>query len=80
MVDLDISDLMTVEQAMTILDSVAVTPRSERIPLAQSLGLYLSEDLRNDRDAPPFDKSLMDGYAVRARDIATVPCELAVVD
>jgi molybdopterin molybdotransferase len=80
MTDLDVSDLMTVEQAMAILDATAVARRVERIPLAQGLGLFLAEDLRNDRDAPPFDKSLMDGYAVRARDIAAVPRELAVVD
>jgi molybdopterin molybdotransferase len=80
MTEPDVSNLMTVEQAMAIIDSAAVARRAQRIPLAHSLGLYLAEDLCNDRDAPPFDKSLMDGYAVRARDIATVPCELAVVD
>jgi molybdopterin molybdotransferase len=80
MTDPDVSNLMTVERAMAIIDSAAVAPRAEQVPLAQSIGLYLAEDLRNDRDAPPFDKSLMDGYAVKARDIAAVPCELAVID
>jgi molybdopterin molybdotransferase len=40
----------------------------------------LAEDLKSDRDAPPFDKSLMDGYAVRAGDLAKLPRELTVVD
>jgi molybdopterin molybdotransferase len=42
-------------------------------------GFYLAEDLVADRDYPPFDKSLMDGYAVRAVDVAGGPVELRVV-
>jgi len=80
MTDLDVSNLIGIDQAMSIIDSAAVARRAEQIPLAHCLGLFLAENLLNDRDAPPFDKSLMDGYAVRARDVATVPRELAVVD
>lgn len=32
------------------------------------LGLTLAEDVASDLDSPPFDKSLMDGYAVRSED------------
>jgi molybdopterin molybdotransferase len=80
MTEPDVSKLISVEQATSIIDSAVVAPRAEQIPFAQTVGLYLADDLLNDRDAPPFDKNLMDGYAVGARDIATVPCELAVVD
>ena len=75
----DVSNLMTVRQAMAIIDAAAVRPRIVRTKLAECVGLFLAEDLRSDRDAPPFDKSLMDGYAVRAADVQTIPCELAVV-
>jgi molybdopterin molybdotransferase len=75
----DVSNLMTVEQAMAIIDEAVVRPRVVRTKLLECLGLFLAEDLRSDRDAPPFDKSLMDGYAVRAADVQTIPCELAVV-
>jgi molybdopterin molybdotransferase len=75
----DVSNLMTVEQAMGIIDAAIVRPRVVRTKLLECLGLFLAEDLRNDRDAPPFDKSLMDGYAVRAADVQTIPCELTVV-
>lgn len=37
-------------------------------PLAEALGRVLAEDVRADLDSPPFTKSLMDGYAVRAAD------------
>jgi molybdopterin molybdotransferase len=75
----DVSNLMTVEQAMGIIDAATVRPRVVRVKMGESLGQFLAEDLRVDRDAPPFDKSLMDGYAVRAEDVRTIPCELTVI-
>jgi molybdopterin molybdotransferase len=75
----DVSDLLTVQEAIAVLDGVAVSPRVVRVPLAGARGLYLAEDLAADRDYPPFDKSLMDGYAVRAADVAMTPATLRVV-
>ena len=69
----DVSDLLTVEQAVAILDAAPVTPRVARVRLDAAHGLVLAQDVTADRDYPPFDKSLMDGYAVRAADAA---CEL----
>ncbi|NIA22433.1 MAG: molybdopterin molybdenumtransferase MoeA [Anaerolineaceae bacterium] len=43
-------------------------------------GRVLAEEVRSDMDLPPFDKSAMDGYALRADDIATVPSVLEVVE
>src|SRR5947209_11706996 len=40
------------------------------VPLAEALGLVLAEDVQSDIDLPPFDNSAMDGYAVRASDVA----------
>jgi len=80
MSELEVSDLMTVQQAMGIIDAVQVRLRAEQVALERCAGLHLAEDLISDRDAPPFDKSLMDGYAVRAADLGKLPRELAVVD
>jgi putative molybdopterin biosynthesis protein len=41
----------------------------ERVALAASLGRILAETLRSPIDVPPFDRSLVDGFAVRAVDI-----------
>src|SRR5690348_8538334 len=79
MTEPDVSDLLTVQQAIAVLDSVEVSPRSVRVPLSDARGLILAEDLAADRAYPPFDKSLMDGYAVRAADVATTPVTLRVV-
>jgi molybdopterin molybdotransferase len=75
----DVSNLLTVAQAIAILDAAEVRPREVQIPLAEADGLVLAQDVRADRDYPPFDKSLMDGYAVRTADTAKVPVELTVM-
>lgn len=75
----DVSELLTVGQAVAILDAEAVRPRAVRVPLMAAQGLRLAHDLHADRDYPPFDKSLMDGYAVRCADLAGGTARLHVV-
>ena len=75
----DVSDLLTVAQAIAIIDAAEVSPRAIEVPLHDADGLVLAQDVRADRDYPPFDRSLMDGYAVRTADTAHVPVDLEVV-
>src|SRR6185436_10043041 len=42
-------------------------------------GRVLARDLRAGRDQPPFTASAMDGVAVRAPDLATLPARLTVI-
>ena len=46
------------------------------VPLLDAAGLVLAEDLRADRDFPPFRRATRDGFAVRAADASTAPAEL----
>jgi molybdopterin molybdotransferase len=50
---------------VTGLDGVLET---ESVPLREALGRVLAHDIVSDRDYPPFDRSIRDGYAVRAAD------------
>jgi molybdopterin molybdotransferase len=50
------------------------------IDLADAAGLVLAADVVAAEQVPPFANSAVDGYAVRAADVASVPVELAVVD
>jgi molybdopterin molybdotransferase len=75
----DVSQLLTVAQAIQIIDAARASPRVVRMPLSAAQGLCLAEDLVADRDYPPFDKSLMDGFAVRSADVASAPAALRVV-
>lgn len=51
----------------------------ERIPLAEARGRVLAEDLPSLRTQPPADVSAMDGYAIRAEDVTSVPTDLKVI-
>ena len=53
-----------------ILDRVTARP-PERRPLQEVLGLAVAEDLHATAQVPPFTNSAMDGYAVRAEDLAS---------
>jgi molybdopterin molybdotransferase len=45
-----------------------------------ALNQYLAADVLADIDSPPFAKSMMDGYAVRAADCHSTPSTLTVID
>jgi len=62
--------MISVEQALElVLDPIAPLD-SERVPLAQAAGRVAAEPARAAVDLPPFDRSAMDGFAVRAADTA----------
>src|SRR5262245_43243075 len=75
----DVSNLLTVAQAIEIIDSVPISPRLVTQPLLKSTGLRLAGDIKSDRDYPPFDKSLMDGFAIRAADAHSTAFTLRIV-
>jgi molybdopterin molybdotransferase len=62
--------LYTVPEALAIVLRHAQTLPGQRVPLNQALGRRLLEAVQADLDLPPFDKSIVDGYAVRSRDLA----------
>jgi len=51
----------------------------EEVGLEEALGRYLAAPLMAREDAPPFSNSAMDGYAVRASDVAGASREAPVV-
>ena len=51
--------------AREILASHPLVPRKRWVPLEQALGFVLARPVRADRDLPPFDRSAVDGYALR---------------
>jgi len=51
----------------------------ESVNLSEALNRVLAEDIIADCDLPPFDRAQMDGYAVRAADVANTPARLGVV-
>lgn len=60
--------MLTVAQASEIILKDVPTLRVVDVSLAAAPGCVLAEECVSDLDMPPFDKSMMDGYAVRSGD------------
>jgi molybdopterin molybdotransferase len=70
------AQLTGIEEARTLILERCTPPASERVPLADALGRVLAEPIAAAERVPGFDNSAMDGYAVRAADVASVPATL----
>ena len=71
--------MISVTEAINIVKEQTRALASEEVALADALGRVLAEDVVADSDLPPFDRAQMDGYAVRAADVANAPARLRVV-
>lgn len=60
--------MLTVEQALDLVKQNCAPLAPARVPLGEAAGLILFEDIVSDVDSPPYDKAMMDGYAVRSGD------------
>ncbi len=72
--------MIEIHQALSMILERARPRAPERQALDQALGRVLAEDVISDIDSPPYDKALMDGYAVVASDLRGGRGELIVVD
>jgi molybdenum cofactor synthesis domain-containing protein len=71
--------MIPVSEAIQIVLTQTSRLAIESISLTGALGRILAEDIVADTDLPPFDRAQMDGYAVRAADVADVPARLHIV-
>ena len=72
-------DLLPYEDALERILSQCPSPATVALPLERCLDRVLAAPIHADADVPPFNKSFMDGFAVRSGDVGTVPARLAVV-
>lgn len=70
--------MISVERALEIVLANVEPLGAEEVALDDACGRYLAEDVAADLDIPPFDRSMMDGYALRAADSAGAPVVLRV--
>jgi molybdopterin molybdotransferase len=57
--------MVSPEQALRLVIAAATPRRPRLVPIEKACGLTLAGPVRADRDQPPFDRAMMDGYAVR---------------
>ncbi len=72
-------NLLSVADACALVLADASPLSEEAVPLAEACGRILTRDVAALRTQPPADLSAMDGYAVRAADIAATPATLALI-
>ena len=62
------------DHALKIISETASPLPDQVYPLLEARGLVLSESLEAVSDMPPFDKSAVDGFAVRRADVIKGHC------
>lgn len=72
--------MISVEEALAAITDEVRPLAAHSVPLDEAYGLVLAEEIMATVDSPPFDKALMDGFAVRAADLTTGGTELKVVE
>ena len=76
--------MISADQALQIVLENVAPLGVERIPIVEAASRVLAEDISSPRDIPGFDNSAMDGYAVRAADLARAseasPVKLTVIE
>lgn len=56
------------DKLKSYFDTEGFAPPSESVPLRSAVHRYLAEDIYSDTDIPHFTRSVVDGYAVAAKD------------
>ncbi len=60
--------MISVTEAQQILSNISMNWGTEKISFSECDGRFLAENILADRDYPPFDRAMMDGFAIRFAD------------
>ena len=70
--------LLSYEEAIGKLLADVPKPRSTCVPLSEALGRILASPVATDSDLPAFNRSFVDGFAVRSQDVTRAPVKLRI--
>ena len=71
--------MISISEALKIIKRETFALKAETIELENSVGRILAESVRADMDLPPFDRSQMDGFAIRTDDVKNAPVKLKII-
>jgi len=71
--------MIPISEALKIIKHETFVLSSETIDLENSVGCVLAQEIRADMDLPPFDRSQMDGFAIKTFDVAGAPVQLKII-
>ncbi len=75
--------MISISEALKIIERETSPLQNETVELNEAVGRVLAEEIFADTDLPPFNRSQMDGFAVRTKDIKTAsetnPVKLKII-
>ncbi len=72
--------MLTVAEALDLVRQHSTALPAATVATHDALGLTLAENIVSDIDSPPWDKSMMDGYAIRTADLPGGAGELTLLE
>ena len=72
--------MISFDDALAIVLKNTPLLAERKVALKETAGCTLAEDIVSDVDMPPFNKSAMDGYAVRSDDLRDIPVKLKIIE
>jgi molybdopterin molybdotransferase len=74
------AEMIELDDALRRVRGHVLCNEPQERPLAAALGCIVAEDIAAAHDSPPYDKSMVDGYAVVAADFSSGPRRLEVIE
>jgi molybdopterin molybdotransferase len=72
--------MLSVDEALRAVLAHSGVLEMNRVALLDALGCVLAEEVASDIDSPPYDKAMVDGYAVVAADLVSGNAELRLLE
>jgi molybdopterin biosynthesis enzyme len=71
--------MISIAEALKIIERETRSLETETIDLENSVGRILAEVIVADMNLPPFDRSQMDGFAIKSKDTRNAPVRLKII-
>lgn len=71
--------MISISEAIKIVKNQTSPIETESVDLGSSIGRILAQKIKADMDMPPFNRSQMDGFAVKTADVENAPRSLEIV-
>ncbi len=71
--------MIPISEALKIIERETFSLNAEAIDLEKSVNRVLAQTVKADMDLPPFNRSQMDGFAVKSKDVKNAPVNLKII-
>ncbi|MGI8884483.1 MAG: molybdopterin molybdotransferase MoeA [Pyrinomonadaceae bacterium] len=71
--------MISISEALKIIERESFSLSAETIDLENSVSRVLAQTIKADMDLPPFNRSQMDGFAVKSKDTKDAPVRLKII-